>query len=316
MAVTVPYVTHAQVLSKHPRFLWDAAVDVSGTARDLAGSRFGIGHVFSAVDEIGTPAEFDVLVLATPPDSRLPILGHFPNLKAVVVEKPLGASLQESGAFVDECRRRGLVTQVNLTRRADTVMRRLAGGELASRIGRLQCGAGVYGNGIVNYATHTIDLVRMLAGEVRAVQALNRARKFQEGPLAGDQNLSFTLFLEGGAPVTLHPVSFARYREGSLDLWGEEGRLEILQEGLVLRSAARRECRSLVGAHEVSSDSTLVEPTGYGHALYDLYDDLALALDGAHPVTCSPCESALATEKVVHAVLASRDTGGTIVELC
>ena len=83
----------------------------------------------------------------------------------------------------------------------------------------------------------------------------------------------------------------------------------------MLRNAARGQCRSLGGAFEVSSDSAHIGPTGYGHALYELYDDLAGTLDGTRPTTCSPCESALATERVVHAVLASQGLSGSVVEI-
>ena len=315
MSKTVPYVTHAQVLADHPAYLWHGAVDMSDAANDFVRSRFGVERVARSVEEIGSLDEIDVVVIATPPSSRLRILEALPNVRAVLVEKPLGATLEESEAFLKECRRRGVLTQVNLTRRADSVMRELAQGGLNERIGGIQCGFGTYGNGLVNYATHTIDLVRILLGEVIAVQAMPRARVFQEGPLAGDRNLSFTLFVENDVPITLHPVRFSRYREGSLDLWGDKGRLEILQEGLLMRQTQRGPCRSLDGSFELDSGTSELQETGYGRALYDLYDDLAAALDGEREGTCSPCDSAIVTERVVHAVLESANLGGAVIEL-
>lgn len=315
MARTVPFVTHAQVLAAHPGFRWEAAIDVSAEARELVRSRFRINHVAGTLAELDCLDEIEVAVLATPPSFRLPVLDALPNLRAVLVEKPLGGSLAEAEAFVRECRHRRILTQVNLTRRADSVMRGLAAGGLNERIGRLQCGFGVYGNGIINYATHTIDLVRMLVGEVRAVQCLP-SRGFSEGPLSGDRNLAFTLFAGLEAHVTLHPVRFSEFREGSLDLWGDEGRLEILQEGLMMRHTPRGPCRSLDGAFELVSEQASLEPTGYGHALYDLYEDLSQALAaGPGSETCSPGASALEAERVVHAVLASADAGGSFVEI-
>jgi predicted dehydrogenase len=314
MSKTVPYVTHAQVLADHPAFAWHGAVDTSAGANEFVRSRFGVERTGTAVEQIEGLDRVDVVVLATPPSSRTHILDALPNLKAVLVEKPLGATLEESEGFLEECQRRGVVTQVNLTRRADSVMRELAHGGLAGRIGRVQCGFGTYGNGVVNYSTHTVDLVRMLVGEITAVQTMPRARVFTEGPLAEDSNLSFTLFV-GDVPITLHPVRFSGYREGSLDLWGEKGRLEFLQEGLQLRETPRAPCRSLDGAFELDSGAATVRETGYGRALLDLYDDLAAVLDGKRSLTCSPCESALATERVVHAILESAQRGGAVVEV-
>lgn len=314
MAATVPYVTHAQVLAEHPAFQWHAAIDTSGAATRFVQSRFGVDHVGRSMGEIASLDQIDVVVLATPPAARASILDALPNLKAVLVEKPLGATPEQAEAFVGECRRRRLVTQVNLTRRADGVMRALAQGGLNESIGRVQCGFGTYGNGLVNYSTHTVDLVRMLVGEVTAVQAMPRARNFDEGPLAGDRNLSFTLFV-GDVPVTLHPLCFSEYREGSLDLWGEKGRLEFLQEGLRIRETPRHSCRSLDGAFELDSDSASLRDTGYGRALFDLYSDLAAVLNGKAGATCSSCDSALATERVLHAVLESAGNGGAVIEV-
>jgi predicted dehydrogenase len=315
MARTVPYVTHAQVLGSHPGYRWDAAVDISESACERVRKRWGVERVGQSVEEIGRLDEIEVVVLATPPSFRNSILAALPNLKAVLVEKPLGTSLEESADFLRACDERGLVTQVNLTRRADTVMRELAHGGLANRIGQVQCAFGVYGNGIINYATHTVDLVRMLLGEVVAVQALSRAGGFEQGPLAGDINIPFTLFLANRTPITLHPVRFSSFREGSLDLWGDKGRLEILQEGLLMRETPLAKCRSLEGAFELAAEGARLEPTGYGHALYDLYDDLAAVLDDPSRSTCSSCASALITEQVIHSVVLSNHRGGAVIEL-
>jgi predicted dehydrogenase len=314
MAKTVPYVTHAQALAAHPSFLWHGAVDTSPAANEFVRSRFDVERTGTAVEDIAGLEQVDVVVLATPPASRTRILDALPNVKAVLVEKPLGSTLEQSEAFVSECWRRGLVTQVNLTRRADGVVQELVRGGLNDRIGRVQCGFGTFGNGAVNYSMHSVDLVRMLVGEVTAVQAMRRARAFDEGPLAGDRNLSFTLFV-GDVPVTLHPLRFSQYREGSLDLWGEKGRLEFLQEGLRIRETPRRPCRSLDGAYELDSDNAALRDTGYGRALLDLYDDLAAVLQGKRRATCSPCESALATERVVHAILESARKDGAVIEV-
>ena len=62
--------------------------------------------------------------------------------RVVVYDGGMGATLEQSEAFLSECRRRHLVTQVNLTRRADGVMRKLAQSGLNERIGRVQCGFG------------------------------------------------------------------------------------------------------------------------------------------------------------------------------
>lgn len=315
MAETVPYVTHAQVLTQHPAFEWVAAVDPSLDACSRASKAWSVPHLGRVLEDIECLDEIEVVVLATPPSCRLSIIEALPNLKAVLVEKPLGQNYEEAVRFSNFCDDKGIVTQVNLTRRADGVMISLACGELEASIGHVQCGFGVYGNGLINYATHTVDLVRMLIGEIDAVQAIPAAGKFHEGPLEKDSNISFTVFTQAGAAITLHPIGFSHYREGTLDLWGTKGRMEILQEGLLIRKALQGPCRSLAGSYEVAGDTAVISNTGYGRALLDLYDDFAAVVAGERKITCSPCSSALSTERVVHSVLESARKGGGFVRI-
>ena len=43
--------------------------------------------------------EIELLILTTPPEKRLDFIDSFPNLKSIVVEKPLGVNLSESLTF-------------------------------------------------------------------------------------------------------------------------------------------------------------------------------------------------------------------------
>ena len=61
-----------------------------------------------------------VAVLATPPSSRLAILEQLPDGAGGIVEKPLGATVAEGQAFLDYCRQREVLVQVNLWRGVPT----------------------------------------------------------------------------------------------------------------------------------------------------------------------------------------------------
>jgi predicted dehydrogenase len=310
MAAAVPYATHGQVLSEHPGFDWVCGFDRRREACESVSNRWGV-QAMTSLAHYEAAESVDVLVLATPPSFRRQALSAFPNLRGVVIEKPLSTELGEARRFVSECAQRGIVTQVNLTRRVDSAMKALANGGLQKAIGSVQCGFGVYGNGLRNYATHTIDLVRMLLGKVVSVRALAADRAYEEGPVPGDLNMAFVLELDG-AHVVIQPVSFQHYREGSLDLWGTRGRLEILQEGLRLRNAGTGPCRSLSNAAELTHDESIFRTTGYGRALYDLYDDLAVSVAQGQP-PASSAESALETEIIVEAIIESSVSGSSVL---
>lgn len=307
------YATHAQVLRDHPRFSWDAVVDHDAAARRAAEERWHIPHVAAGGSELPESGSVEVAVLATPPGSRTEILAHLPGLRAVVVEKPLGRTAAESEQFLEVCERREIAVQVNLWRRADQAFRDLGAGGLERRIGRPQAAFAVYGNGLINNGLHLVDFVRMLLGDVKAVQGLAGPHgPHAAGPVAGDVQLPFSLSLQGGSTVMFAPLRFEHYRENGLEIWGEQGRLAIRREGLALRCYSRRPHRALSGADEMDTESPESIASTVGEAFYHLYDNLAQALDG-RVALWSPGRSALRSERIVEAVLKSARAGGTSV---
>lgn len=314
MKKTVKYASHAQVLVEHSAFLWNAVVDTSADACKLAETRWGVSNTATSVQGLRGRENIRVAVIATPPQARSEVLDALPNLKAVLVEKPLGTTHVDAGEFLRKCEERNVLVQVNLTRRADESTSALAKGDMARRIGKPQAVFGVYGNGLKNNGTHMIDLVRMLFGEIMAVQAGALSEAFVEGPIQGDTNVSFKLWVETGLQVVMQPIHFANYRECSLDIWGERGRLELLQEGLSMSEYPVGPCRSSEGAMEVSSDRVQIMPMTYGEALYKMYDNLAGALHSGMALLSSG-SSALKTESVVAAVMESARHDGKKIQL-
>jgi predicted dehydrogenase len=311
MARFYPYASHAQVLRDHPAFEWNAVIDRSEDALRAARERYGVEL---ATTDASACASFapEVAVVATPPGERFELLEALPSLRAVIVEKPLGRSEAEALRFVAECERRNIVVQVNLWRRADALFRSLAP-SLESRIGNVQMGFAVYGNGLQNNGTHIVDFLRMLLGEVRFVQAVSSPVE-AHGPIAGDIHVSFAMTMSSGPVVQVAPLGFRHYRENGIDLWGDAGRLTILQEGLYVAVARRTPNRAMTGEHEVTSDSPeLLTPT-VGRAFYEMYDDLARVLSKGGDV-CSPASSALRSTKVIDAVIASAERSGARIEL-
>ena len=309
MARHYRYTTHSQVLLAHPRFAWTAAVDPAPEARALATGMNAEIETAATATDLKAGRDVEILVLATPPGpARLDILAAFPKLKAVMVEKPLGRTLDEARAFLDACAARNILVQVALWRRADPTFRALAGGGLTQRIGALQTGHAVYGNGLHNNGVHMVDMIRMLCGEIAAVQAIGPATAPEGLPLPGDIQGDAALTLANGRNVFLSALDFAAYREVGLDLWGTEGRLAILQEGLTVSHFPRGPNRAMSGEREVASDAGQPLTSTVGEAFWHLYDDLAAALDTGAPLG-SPGASALASERVIEEIVQSTRSG-------
>lgn len=302
MARHFRYAVHAQVLAAHPGIDWGVVVDPSAEAREAARHRWGVAACAASVGELGARAQdIELAVIATGPEARLDLIDAFPNLRAVLVEKPLGTTLADAQAFLAACAARGILVQVNLWRRADAAFRALADGGLSNVIGPLQGATVLYGNGLVNNGTHMIDFARMLFGEPLRAQLLGQDAGLVEGPIPGDRNPRFALTMAGGAVIDFMPVRFAEWRENGLIAWGRQGRLDILNEGLTLATFPRADNRAMQGEAEIASDCpSRIEPTA-GSALWEMHDNLLAALAGTAALV-SPGASALATARVVEAV--------------
>jgi len=311
-AKSIRYSTHAQVLADHPRFEWGAAVDPSDEARTRARARWDVPVLAESADALAARYEPDVAVIATPPGERSAIVARLPSLRAVLVEKPLGRNIAEAEEFLALCTGRGILVQVNLWRRGDELLRELAHGRLRAEIGRPQAVFGLYGNGVLNNGVHLVDLLAMLVGSIQLVQTLPDTRS-QSSSGAADPDIPFVAETAGGVTATVLPLDFRHYREVGLDVWGESGRVSILQEGLAVALYPRTENRSASGEHEIASDRPTLLPSTLGHAFYRLYTNLAESvLEGRE--LWSPGTAALRAQQVVAAVRRSRHDGNVVVE--
>lgn len=309
MASYFRYSTHAQVLRDHPSFFWEAVVDPSEEARRAARDDWGVPVVVESVHELKKRCRPDVVVLAIPPGRRTDVVAGLDGLKAVFVEKPLGADIEEARKFVEHCRKEDILTQVNYWRRGDSLFQDLATGRLLDLIGKPLAGFGLYGNGLENNGSHMIDFVRMLMGEISRHGVVDQESVFHESPLENDLNVAFYLCLECGVKVLFEPIPFDHYREIGLDLWGEKGRLSILQESLGIYYYPRAENRAIQNDWEIASDMPRTFEPSCGTALFRMYDNLADAvLNGA--ALWSPAAEALETQSVVEDLIRACRTPG------
>ncbi|MEK9673573.1 MAG: Gfo/Idh/MocA family oxidoreductase [Rhodospirillaceae bacterium] len=316
MAKYFDHASHASVLKAHPAFDWLGVVDPSATAQKDARENWNIPHVSADITDIAAKVQPDVAVIATPPGMRAEIARQLSGVRAILVEKPLNAITNAmtgdgdaDGVRLQEtCGPRGVPVLVNYWRRADRLFQTLAAGELEKRVGRVQAIFGVYGNGLANNGSHMIDFIRMLTGEIIRVQSTGPAQAAKASTVAGDINMPVALTLANGATALLSPVDFDAYREVGLDIWGTEGRLSILQEGLVVRHFARTANRGVDNEWEIDSDWGVELERTVADALYRMYDNLVAAANDGR--AWSPLSSALVNERIIKELMKSAAAEG------
>jgi hypothetical protein len=151
----------------------------------------------------------------------------------------------------------------------------------------------------------------MLFGPIRAVRATSSFVRLERPALHGDGQINFVIEFSAATQVAVQALNFDYYREVSLDVWGETGRLAIMQEGLSITSYPLKDHRGLTNAKEIACDDPRALPIGSADAAPKLYANLASALSGGTALL-SPLSSAIATECVLDSLSSSSATGALI----
>ncbi len=271
------YSTHLQVLRDHPEFYLKAIVDENNFALNKAKSLGNIPEVKQNIDELDDPEEFEVAILAIPPEDRLKIMNKLPKIKAIIFEKPLANNISDAQDIIDLCQKKRIIAEVNFPRRFDEKV--LANkNKLQNDLGQLQSAFGIYGNGLNNNGSHLLDLTRMLIGDCIWAQSLANGLSDDVSPIKNDFNIPFALGFKNGVKLFVQFVKFENYREVYLDLWGTKGRLSFLQEGLVSAYSSLKRHRFSEYDNELENDNRLISLMDQSNAMYNLYDFLNLKI--------------------------------------
>jgi predicted dehydrogenase len=246
-------------------------VDTDVEAR--AAARCWDAPVYSNIEEMMASAKPDVVSVATTTSVRaallLEVLKTAP--RAVITEKPLAETTEQSRRIVEAFRDAGVPLLVNYSRRYTPLWQRLSGGVAMSAVIR-------YGKGLLHNGTHAIDLCRMLFGE--CLDAVALARKSDHA--ASDPSVSAFLKFERCPEVFLQALDERAFTLFEVDIVASDWRLIVDNDG---RRARRFDLQSGVG---IPPGRRLIETgfedTGAGSAMINLMRNARDVLDGGVPL--------------------------------
>lgn len=228
--------THYAVLFEHPSFHMRGIVDRSWESWDE-----GFGR-----------KDCEMAVIATPTGTRLSLLKEFPNLKKVLIEKPLG---NEAEGLLSYCEEKGIKAYVNYWRRTDELFARLANGALKEYIGTPQKSIAIY----TRELHHLVNLAQFLGVEPTYIHI--KGHPYREVSLDVWGTSGRIVFSQELQKVTLYKKRPCRSLDGATEvasdlpnvldstldkaLWGmysnisEGGSCGSLDEGLLTELAVR-----------------------------------------------------------------------------
>lgn len=221
--------THARAVACHPNFSFLCGIDSNLVACELFKKKYKT-QAFSNISEWSNSKEFrnpDLAIIAIPPNQQLATLKNLLNEcvpKILLLEKPLATNNRDLKELKNICNEyQNMTVLVNYIRSflpaIDKVQKIIQTGKL----GKFVYGNLVYGKGLLNNASHFINLAELLIGDLnlqKKYKSLNKCLDYDE-----EINLVLKSSNYNSAELNVVSISKVGMVAGELDLWFENGRI-------------------------------------------------------------------------------------------
>ena len=265
-----------------------AVCDCIQERAEEAGEKNGVPF-FTDYDEMLAKSEADLVVIATPsglhPEMGIKAANAGIN---VMTEKPMAINIKSADELIDACDKNRVKLFVVKQNRLNTTMQLLKHAINKGRFGKIYTAyANVFwqrpqnyydlapwrgtwaldGGAFMNQASHYIDLLYWLMGDVEEVAAITGtlARDI-EAEDAGSAVLRFANGAMGGVNISM--LTFPKNLEGSVTILGERGTVKI--GGMALNKVDHWEFSDYHDDDKVIEQSNYKPPNvyGFGHQAY------------------------------------------------
>ena len=221
--------------------------DVRPERAEAFGSRAGV-PAFTDMDEMMTTVKPDLVAILTPSGNHAEHAQRLAPYGAhLVVEKPMALTLADADAMIEACERHGCRLFVVKQNRFNVPVVKLREALEAGRLGRITMGTvrvrwcrrqdyydqdqwrGTWafdGGVLANQASHHIDLLQWMLGDVESVCAFGATALAK---VETEDTAAAILRFRGGAIGVIEATTAVRPKdiEGSLSILGERGTVEI-----------------------------------------------------------------------------------------
>lgn len=187
--------SHAKALALSSEFELCCAVDPNEERRHTFQSKYK-APAYSSLDEALQSHKVDLAVVAIPTESHsgeIQQLLRVSKPKAILCEKPIAYTLEESRALVSECEKSNVSLHVNYMRRSEPgaleVKRRIDQGTIAGPIK----GVAWYTKGLLHNGSHLINLCEFWLGRATSFSIISKGTSLGEYDATPDVSIQFEI---------------------------------------------------------------------------------------------------------------------------
>ncbi len=288
---------HFQAIHETPGIALGAVCDTHQTRADRMAAEWDVPACYT-IDEL-VKKDIDVVSVCTPsglhPDHGITAARAG---KHVISEKPVGTTLPQIDALIDECEKQKVYLFVVKQNRLNATMQLLKKAIDKNRFGKIYSAhvnvfwqrpqeyydlakwRGTWeldGGAFMNQASHYVDTIQWLMGPVKSVMAMTTtmARKIE----AEDMGSAIMQFESGAVgSINVSMLTYPRNLEGSVTVLGEKGTVKV--GGVAINMFEKWEFDQYDDDDKLVEESNYTPPNvyGYGHAAY--YDNVSRVLHG------------------------------------
>ena len=260
---------------------------------------------FGSLTRLLSHVTADVFVVATPADTHRRVIARLLDARPRLIfcEKPFCASLGDAVATRALAARRRVPVIVNYHRRWDARFQRLAG--RFRKMGPPAFVQVAYRKGVMNYGSHTVDLLQYFFGSVIRVEAERTDRRLT------DPSISATLTFAGGLKARMSGVDAAQYELMDFDVFYPRSKFRLGLGGLSVELFQPERRRDLPGYVTLPERGTTVA-RGTVSGLAEAYREIPRILRGTSRVECATAASAVQVHRVLDAIRRSARRGRAV----
>lgn len=218
--------THAHAIVSSDYLFLKGFFDINMNMSVEAARIWG-GLVFSSIEDAISSS--DIVCISTPERVHGEIIEKvlsYENVKAIIGEKPFTVSTDEAESVSLALKARGIPFLLNYSRRYMPEFQEMRDW-IGKRAGRFLYGNCLYGKGTLHNASHFIDIIRFLLGDVE----LNSVGSCIFDYNAEDPSYSFALKSNDyGGEISFYPVDCSLVTVFEMDLLFERGRIKYSDE--------------------------------------------------------------------------------------
>ena len=304
-----------------------AVCDLDRNKAIQLGDKFGVPY-FSDVREMLQNIDIDCVSVLTGSGYHAEVAALAAEFKKhVIVEKPMAMTVADADQMIDDCERAGVMLFVVKQNRFNVPIQKLRKALDGGRLGKLVLGTvrvrwarhqdyydqadwrgtkNFDGGVLMNQASHHIDLLSWLMGDVKCVQAMTSTALVD---IEVENTAVAILQFSSGALGVVETTTATRPNdlEGSISILGEGG-------SVVVGGFAANELDVWSFVAPVDSDSMVFEESGknpdhpYGYAHAQFYKSVVSSLSNDHSPSVSGRDGRVSL-RVIEAIYESAESG-------